>query len=217
MPSSALARRASSPSVMPCRIGTGSIPTNERERRVEDVALHRAADRVGAVEHHDPLAVAHGGPHHLHRGAEVGVVPRADVLQVHQQDVEPREHRRGGGGVLAVETVDWEAGGAVHGVGDRRARRGGAAEPVLRAEERHELEPAAAQPVHVAHAGRVHPGLVRHQPEPGMRGPGESESDSSTSMPGRTARAGAGAGATAARGPPHAATTPTIATRIICR
>ncbi len=62
----------------------------------EEVPLdHLAAQRVGAVEHPDLAAGGHrrlGGPD---GGGGVGVVARADVLEVDQQQVEPGEGRRG--------------------------------------------------------------------------------------------------------------------------
>ena len=58
MPRSARARRASSPSVSPCRMGTRSRPDGGDVRLLEHVALHRPADRIGAIEQHDRNALA---------------------------------------------------------------------------------------------------------------------------------------------------------------
>jgi hypothetical protein len=43
-------------------------------------------------------------------GADLGVVPAAEVLQVHDQRIEAREHRRGGHAVGTVQAPHRQAG-----------------------------------------------------------------------------------------------------------
>ena len=95
MPNSSLNSRASSPIVMPCRIGIGNWPTNDANAGRSDRPFDRdAADRVGPVADDDADAVPRGGAHAVGHRVDVGVDPRADVLQVDHQHVDVAQHLR---------------------------------------------------------------------------------------------------------------------------
>ena len=89
MPKCSLKSRASSPMVIPWRIGIGNWPTNDskpgNERRALDVG---AANRIRPVADDDRDAVARRGAQAVRHRVDVGVDPRADVLQVDDQHIE---------------------------------------------------------------------------------------------------------------------------------
>ena len=89
MPKCSLNSRASSPIVMPCRIGIGNCPTNDAyagiEHRPFDVL---AADRVRPIAHDDADAVPARGAQAVGHRVDVGVDARADVLQIDDQHVD---------------------------------------------------------------------------------------------------------------------------------
>ena len=131
--------------------------------RVEHVALHRPADRVRAVEHGDRKRTPGRRPHHFDGGAEVGEGPGAHVREVHQQEVDPRQHRIRGRALRTVKAVDWKTGCAVAGGRDGFAGGGGAAESVLGTEQGDQPDPGFAQAFDITGAGRVDPALIGHQ------------------------------------------------------
>ena len=93
MPKASLKRRASSPIVMPCRIGIGNCPTNE----LHAVCSHApstciAANRVGTIADHHRQSAARRGAHAVGHRVDVGVDPRPDILQIDDEHVEAREH-----------------------------------------------------------------------------------------------------------------------------
>ena len=86
----------------PVTDGQGMIGDERGEllvpQRAGDLA---AADRVGAVEHHDVLARLPGRLQDQAERRDVGVEPGPDVLDVVDQDVDPLEVPRLGLAVLA--------------------------------------------------------------------------------------------------------------------
>ena len=93
MPKAWLKRRASSPIVMPCRIGIGNCPTNELHavcrRRTLDLV---AANRVGTIADNHRQSAARRGTQAVRHRVDVGVDPRPDILEIDDEHVEPREH-----------------------------------------------------------------------------------------------------------------------------
>ena len=160
--------------------------------RLQHVPLHRPADRVRTIEHDHRDALRPGGPHHVHRGGEIGVVPGARVLEIDQQQVDSGEHLVGGGGSPAVKTIDWKPSGRIDRRRDRRAGIGRATESVLGAEQRHQPDSRRPQSHHVADTARIHARLVGHQADPPVADQA-ALSVSRTSIPGRTEPGSAGA------------------------
>ena len=111
MPNSSLNSRASSPIVMPWRIGIGNCPTNDVEGSAAAACPSTAiaADRVRPVAHDDPDAVPRRGAHAVGHRVDEGVDAGADVLQVDDQHVDVAQHLRGRLARLAVERVDRHA------------------------------------------------------------------------------------------------------------
>ena len=134
---SALNSFASSPIVMPWRIGIGNEPTKLStillERRTFDL---EPVDRVRPIEHEDRDLPLRRLLHHVRHRRLVRVEARADVLDVDDHRVDALQHLVGRAARLAVERVDRQAGLLVllrrHLVVER------APDPVLGAEERHQ-------------------------------------------------------------------------------
>jgi hypothetical protein len=134
------------------------LPDKRRVRRVERRALHAyAADRVRPIaDHHaDPVRVRR--PQAVGERVDVGVDPRPDVLQIHDEHVDPREHLGGRLARFAVERVDGEPPLRI-----ARVRRLDhvllqiRVEAVLRPEQRRQRPVARAeQPVGRVHEARV--------------------------------------------------------------
>jgi len=111
-PRASFARRASSPSVMPYRIGTGMNPEKRRVR-----IASRARARSPALPRHrrdrDDRARSPVCRRALHRASAgrssrlLGVVAGPDVLQVDQQHIHGIDRGARGGTRTAIETVDW--------------------------------------------------------------------------------------------------------------
>ena len=130
----------------------------------DEIPFHGAADRVRAVEHEDALAVLGRGLHRVGHRPDVGVVARADVLDVEDERVESLEHlclRPAGGPVEAVHRDPSLPVGdldqvLLHGV-----------EAVLRGEERRQrhLRQVGHHLPCVPERG-IHRGRVRDQPDP---------------------------------------------------
>ena len=151
--------------------GGHAVPVRERIEPHEgpvvvpdQVPLHRAPDRVRPVEDDDALPVRGGGFHGVRHGPDVGVVARADILDVEDERVEPLQHRRRRPPGGPVEAVD---GDPSVRVGDLDQVLLDGVEAVLGGEERGERH--SRQPGHhVARVpeGRVHRRRVRDQPDP---------------------------------------------------
>ena len=113
-----------------------------RERRIAHVALDDdATERVWPIEHDDPHAHARAHAHGEGHRPVVGVVARADVLQVDDEHVESAEHRDGRFASLAVEAPHRQSGRRVARAGHQRVILRGAPQSVLRRQERRELYP----------------------------------------------------------------------------
>ena len=95
MPNSSLNSRASSPMVMPCRIGIGNSPTND-SYPATSIGPSTAVPPMGFGRSHtiDREAVFLRGPEAVRHRVDVGVDPRADVLEIDDEDIDSREHRR---------------------------------------------------------------------------------------------------------------------------
>ena len=117
MPKWSLKSLASSPIVMPWRIGIG-IHSHERlvaghEHRSFDLG---SPDGVRPVAHDDLQAVLPRGLHAVGHRVDVGVDADADVLQVDHQHVEIAEHFSGRLARFAVERVHRHAADLVEGM-----------------------------------------------------------------------------------------------------
>ena len=99
--------RASSPTVMPWRIGMRIQPDEGFVARLQRRTFDRdAADRIGAVADDDGDAGARGGAQAIGHGVDEGVDARADILDVDHEHVDQRQHLRGRLARLAVERED---------------------------------------------------------------------------------------------------------------
>ena len=128
--------------------GGHPVPVGERVEPHEgavvvpdEVPLHRAADRVGAVKDDEALALLGRRFHRVGHRPDVGVVAGPDVLDVEDQDVEPLQHGRGGPPGRPVEAVDGYRAVGVRDL-DEVLLRG--VEAVLGREERRERHPRQA-------------------------------------------------------------------------
>ena len=93
--SCSLNRRASSPIVMPWRIGIGNWPDERFVARHEQRPLDvDAVDRIGPVAHDHRHAVPRARAQAVRHRVDVGVDPRADVLQIDDEHVERRAASR---------------------------------------------------------------------------------------------------------------------------
>jgi hypothetical protein len=107
-----------------------------------------AADGVRAVEHDDLDAVAGAGLHRVRHSPDVGVVARADVLDVEDHRVEAREHLLRRHPRRSVETPDGKACLGIGRIRDFDQVLGGRAESMLGAEEDREIHfPSSVQEV----------------------------------------------------------------------
>ena len=106
MPKSSLNSRASSPIVMPWRIGIGYWPTNDSNPR-SSIGPSTSTPPIGFGRSQTTTGrpCLRGGDEAVRHRVDVGVDPRADVLQIDHERVEPREHLRGRLARLAVERV----------------------------------------------------------------------------------------------------------------
>ncbi len=104
----------SSARVRPWRTGSSKGADERLEALAPEVALdHLAAERVRPVQQPDLAAGAARRPRRPDGAGGVGVVARADVLQIDQQQVEPREQlglRPQRPLAVAIEGVDRDAG-----------------------------------------------------------------------------------------------------------
>src|SRR5579885_2261913 len=95
------------------------------------------ANRIGAIEHDYLELVLSSGLQDIAQGGDIGVKATANVLNVVNESVNPRQLLGRGTLTLAVETEDRQAGLLVLAI-----RHGGvhdAADAVLGAEQRHEF------------------------------------------------------------------------------
>ncbi len=139
---------------LPCGEAMAQRDGVEPHEGLEPGPQHRplhphAADGVGAVEHHEANAGLRARLHRERHRPHERVDAHADVLQVEEDRVEPREHLRRGLAHLAVQRVDGESRARVHVV----ARLDHvvlllAAGTVLRAEERAQAKAGAEQGIH---------------------------------------------------------------------
>ena len=105
---------------------------------VEQIAFDIvAADRIRPIAHDNAHAVACRGPHAVGHRVDVGVDPRADILQIDDEHIEIAQHVGAGLARFAVERIDRHPPPAVARMGrlDHVVLHVGA-KPVLRAEER---------------------------------------------------------------------------------
>ena len=85
--------RASSPIVMPWRIGIGNWPTNDAYAGSSVGALDRvAADRIRPIADDDADAVPARGAQAVGHRVDVGVDARADILEIDDEHVDVGEH-----------------------------------------------------------------------------------------------------------------------------
>ena len=143
------------------------IPTHEGgERRIEDVALHGTTDRIRAVENDHGDALLGRRLHGERHRRSVRPVARANVLEVHQKDLDSVEHLRRWTAHGAVQGMDRYSRLEVDGVLDRFSRGRRAADTVLRCEESHELHGRVLMEAVDRGAARgVHPRLIGDQPD----------------------------------------------------
>ena len=130
--------------------GQGIEPDEGREARVRQIPFHHeAAERIRAVQHDHGDASPRARLHAERGGPQEGVIPGSHVLQVDDEGVDLREHRRAGGQLSAVETPDGQSRGAVPQRSHSRVVLGRAGDAVLGGEERG--EPRAADPADGGH------------------------------------------------------------------
>ena len=145
-----------------------------REGGVGHVALdNRAPERVGAVEHDDRDAGPRADPHRQRHGPDEGVVARADILKVYDENVDAAEHRPGRRAARAVQAEHREARRRVARGADRGVILRGPPEPVLRCEEPDQTRaPQVGEERRSVSVARVDRGLVgeeRHAATPKER------------------------------------------------
>ena len=88
----------------------GVLPDERLEASRQERAFHcEATDRIRPIAHDDRHAVLAARDEAVGHGVDEGVDARADVLQIDDQGVEPREHLGGGLPRFAVERVDRHA------------------------------------------------------------------------------------------------------------
>ena len=94
IPNCSLKSRASSPMVMPCRIGIGYMPDERLEAAARASALRPSMPPIGfgPVADDHLHAVALGGAQAVRHRVDVGVDAGADVLQIDHEDVEAAQH-----------------------------------------------------------------------------------------------------------------------------
>ena len=184
MPKWSLNRRASSPIVIPCRIGIGYRPTND-SKPWTSIGPSTSTPPIGIrpVADDDLDAVLAARSQAIRHRVDVGVDAGADVLQVDDEHVEVVQHRRRRLARLAVERVDGHAPELV-----ARVRRFDhvlldvGSESVLRAEDRRQAAPSCRRQLvgDVDEAGdRPTPGCRRRR----RAGRGASPPASSRSEP----------------------------------
>ena len=106
----------------------------------DEIAFHvYAVDRVRPVEHDELDVVARAGFHRVRHRPDVGVVARADVLDVEDDRVETVEHLFRGNAGRPVETPDGKARDRVGVVLDFDEILRGRPQPVLGTEQTGEL------------------------------------------------------------------------------
>ena len=103
-------------------------------------AIHNAAERHGAVEDHGLNILFGGGLQYELQGGEVGVAPHADILEIHDDALQPLQHFRRGFARGAVKGEDGNPPARVAGVVRLFAGRGEAKVAMLGGE--HGLERA---------------------------------------------------------------------------
>ena len=110
MPKCSLNSRASSPIVMPWRIGIGNCPTND-SKPGSSIGPSTATPPIGFGRSQtiDGHAVPRRGAQAVGHRVDVGVDARADVLQVDDEHVEAGEHLRRRLARVAVERIDRHA------------------------------------------------------------------------------------------------------------
>ena len=128
-----------------------------------------AADRVRSIQDHEAETELAGGDHRVVHGPDVGVEPRADVLDVEDHGLHLRlgeeagELRRVG----PVRVVDRHPGPLVHVGVLRGTGLGRAAEAVLGSEHAADGDAGGHHGVHDADQGTAeHPGRVGDHPDP---------------------------------------------------
>ena len=167
MPKCVLKSTASSPMVIPWRMGMGKSPTNDSNPG-SSIGPSTAAPPIGLGRSHtiDRERVPGRGAQAVGHRVDERVDARADILQIDDQDVEPAQHLGRRLARFAVEGVDRHP---PYRVG--RVRRLDhvvlqvRAEPVLRAEQRGQRHPRRAEDeIGGVRERRVHRGRVADEP-----------------------------------------------------
>ena len=159
MPNSSLNSRASSPMVIPCRIGIGYWPTNDSYPRTS-IGPSTALPPMG-LGRSQTIALTpcfSRGDQAVGHRVDEGVDARPDVLQIDDQRVEAGEHLRRRLARFAVERIHGHAPDLVLSVPrfDHVVLDVGS-EAVLRPEERRQAAPAGARRTDPRRAGAPRP------------------------------------------------------------
>jgi hypothetical protein len=120
----------------------GIHPDERLERRIEQGALHDlAADRIGTIQNDEGDVLLRSRLHRERHRGDVGPRASAHFRQVVDENVDGVEHGRARTAILRlIEREDRDAGFRIAVVDDPLARGGGAADPVLGREQRHQLQ-----------------------------------------------------------------------------
>ena len=130
------------------------------------VSLHgKAADGIRPIQHDHALVRVRCAAHHLRERRGIGVIARADVLEIDQHHVGAIECSPGSGARSTIETVDWEAGDRVSAVGKSGAVLG-AAEAVFGTEQHRESSVVRrAQQIDITATEMIDPRVIREETE----------------------------------------------------
>ena len=97
--------------------GNGVAPDERGGFGRQAVAFHaQPVDGVGTIQDRHPLAEFAGGLQAVGDGVDEGIDPGADILQVHQQNVDRRQHLFRGDPRLAIEAENGQTGNGVRDV-----------------------------------------------------------------------------------------------------
>ena len=109
----------------------------------QKTALHPVAQRIGTIQHHQPLPSGSAVLHAVAQGGEEGVIPAAYVGNVVDQRIEQRQGIGGQTfGLLCIQTADSQAGIFVHLVGEHRPGGLVAANTVFRRQQKPQVTAA---------------------------------------------------------------------------
>ena len=148
--------------------GNGIHPDERLELRIEQCAFDDlAADRIRPVEHDERNSLALRGLHRERHRGHVRPRAAADFLEIVDQGVHVREHRRCRAAILGeIQRLNRDAGLAIDLVLDRHAVHHVTANAMLRREQHHELEVGMRRnQVDRQPAGTVDRGMIRYEPD----------------------------------------------------